>query len=151
MTFKNILVHLDDSRRCHQRVGVATKLAVDFGAELVGVYVVPTRELTPSVAALLPADMVARRLQETGAAQQKAEAQFREAARGAGLKAIEWRAPAGSSVNVAVEHARCADLAVLGQRDPGDADFAFFEELNQAVVLSAGRPALLILTLGCLR
>lgn len=144
MTFKNILVHLDDSRRCHLRLGVATKLAADFGAQLVGLYVVPTRELAPSVAALLPADIVARRLQETGAAQQNAEALFREAARSARLRAIEWRAPAGSSVNAAVEHARCADLAVLGQRDPGDADFAFLEELNEAVVLSAGRPALLV-------
>jgi nucleotide-binding universal stress UspA family protein len=144
MTFKNILVHLDDSRRCHLRLGVATQLAVDFGAELVGLYVVPTRELAPSVAALLPADVVARRLQETGDAQNKAEALFKKAAKTVGLKAVEWRAPAGSSVNVAVTHARCTDLVVLGQRDPGDADFAFLEELNEAVVLSAGRPALCV-------
>ena len=144
MTFKNILVHLDDSRRCHLRLGVATKLAADFGADLVGMYVVPTRELAPSVAALLPPEVVARRLQESGVAQQKAEALFRKAATAPGLKGVEWRAPAGSSVDVAVVHARSTDLVVLGQRDPGDADFAFLEELDEAVVLSAGRPALIV-------
>jgi nucleotide-binding universal stress UspA family protein len=143
MTFKNILVHIDDSH-CRLRVGAAVKLAGDFHAELVGLYAVPMRELTPSLAALLPADVVARRLRESGDAQQRAEELFRETARSAGLTAVEWRAPAGPSIESAIGHARCTDLAVLGQRDPGDADFAFLEELTEGVLLSCGRPCLVI-------
>ena len=142
--FKNILVHIDDSSNCKLRLGVAAKLASDFRAELVGLYAVPTRELTPSLAAVLPADVVALRLRESGDAQQRAEAWFRESARAGSVSATEWRAPAGASTENAVAHARCTDLAVLGQRDPGDADFAFLEELTKAVVLSAGRPCLVI-------
>jgi nucleotide-binding universal stress UspA family protein len=144
MTFKNILVHVDDSKRCDLRLGLAAKLAADFHAELVGLYAVPTRELTPSVAALLPADVVARRLRESGAAQENAETLFKHAAVAAGVSTTEWRAPSGSSASSAVAHARCTDLAVLGQRDPGDADFAFLEELTEGVVLSCGRPCLVV-------
>ena len=144
MTFKNILVHIDDSSHCRRRLGIAVKLATDFQAELVSLYAVPMRELTPSVAALLPTDVVARRLRESGEAQQRAEELFRETARSAGLTAIEWRAPAGPSIESAIAHSRCADLAVLGQRDPGDADFAFVEELTEAVLLSCGRPCLVV-------
>lgn len=142
--FKTILVHLDDSRRCHLRMGVAARLAANFRANLVGMYVVPTRELAPSLAALLPAQVVAQRLRETGAAQERAQTLFREAAVAAGVTATEWRAPAGSQIGTAVAHARCTDLAVMGQRDPADADFAFVEELTEAVVLSSGRPTLVV-------
>jgi len=144
MTFKNILVHVDDGRTCGRRLALAARLATDFGAELVGAYLVPTRELAPSVAALLPADVVARRLHETGVAQQEAEARFREAATAAGVASIEWRAPAGPAVESAVAHARCTDLVVLGQGDVGDADFAFGQQLTEAVVLGAGRPAVVV-------
>ena len=144
MTYGHIVVHVDDSQRCAERLGVAAKLACAFHAELVGMYIVPSRELSPSVAALLPADVVARRLEETGAAQAKAETLFRQVAGAAEVAAIEWRAPAGAPIDQAVANARCTDLVVLGQRDRADDDFAFVEELTQSVVLFAGRPALIV-------
>jgi nucleotide-binding universal stress UspA family protein len=144
MSFATLVVHCDDRSRCRQRLDVATRFTRDFGARLVGLYAVPTAELTPSVAALLPANVVERHLRETGEAQHRAEAVFRQASAAAGLAAIEWRAPAGNPVDAAVAHARCADLAILGQPDPDDPDAGFIEELAQAVVLSAGRPSLIV-------
>jgi len=69
---------------------------------------------------------------------------FRQATAVAGLTAIDWRAPSGKPVVAAVAHARCADLAVIGQPDPDQPDFEFLEELAETVALSAGRPALII-------
>jgi nucleotide-binding universal stress UspA family protein len=148
MMFKTILVHLDDSPRSAQRLGVVIRLATDFRSRLVGMYVVPTPELSPSLAALLPAEVVERRFQETGEAQQQAETLFRQAASAAGLTAIEWRAPAGSPIDTAVAHARCADLTVIGQGDPGSADSVFTAQLAGTVVLAAGRPTLIVPYVG---
>src|SRR6476659_6245542 len=113
MSLKTLLVHVNDKPQCKQQLDVAIRFALDFGARLVGIYLVPTVELTPSLAALLPDGVVARRLDETGALQAQAEKLFREAAQVAGLTAIEWRAPSGDPVSAAVAHARCADLTVI--------------------------------------
>jgi nucleotide-binding universal stress UspA family protein len=144
MSFKTILVHADDNPHCKQRLDVAIRFGLHFEAKLVGIYLVPTAELTPSVAALLPADVVARRLRETGEAQARAETLFRQATAAAGLTAIDWRAPSGKPVSAAVAHARCSDLTVIGQPDPDRPDFVFLEELAQTVALSAGRPILIM-------
>ena len=69
MSFKSILVHLDSGRRCAQRLDTAVRLAVGYRAQLIGVYLVAGIELAPSVAALLPRDLVERRLRELAAAQ----------------------------------------------------------------------------------
>jgi nucleotide-binding universal stress UspA family protein len=143
MSLKTLLVHVNDNPQCQQQLDVAIRLALDFGAKLVAIYLVPRIELTPSVAALLPQDFVARRLEETGAAQGQAEQLFRQAAQVANLTAIEWRAPSGDPVAAAVAHARCADLTVIGQPDIDQPDFHFLEELAQTVALSAGRPTLI--------
>ena len=143
MTLRTLLVHINDKPQCKQQLTVAIRLALDFGARLVGIYLVPTVELTPSLAALLPDDVVARRLEETGAAQAQAEKLFRQAAQVAGLTAIEWRAPSGDPVSAAVAHARCADLTVIGQPEADQPDVRFLEELAQTVALSAGRPTLI--------
>ncbi|MGC1817539.1 MAG: hypothetical protein WA900_07785, partial [Casimicrobiaceae bacterium] len=58
MAFKSLMVHLDDGAGSAQRMDLAVRLASRFGAGLVGVYLVPTSELTPTVAALLPAESV---------------------------------------------------------------------------------------------
>lgn len=131
-----------------QRVEAASRIAREFGAKLVGVYLVPTPEMTPSVSALLPDSVVNQRLAESGEAQQRAEARFRSAATGAGLSALEWRAPAGDAAQALVAHARGADLTVIGQPDPGDPDAPFAGDLAIAAILGSGRPTLVVPYIG---
>src|SRR5215471_19208176 len=128
MSFKSILVHLDGGRHCGQRLDAAVQLAVGFRAQLVGVYLVAGIELAPSVAALLPKDLVERRLRELAAAQNESEQLFRQSAATARI-AAEWRAPAGAPFDAAVAHGRCADLIVLGQSDSEDPERVFVDEL----------------------
>jgi nucleotide-binding universal stress UspA family protein len=146
--FKTIIVHLDDSPRSAQRLGVAIRLAIDFESALIGMYVLLAQDLSPTLALLLAPDIVEGRLRELGEAQDRAETLFRKAASAAGLKTIEWRAPAGPPIDTAVAHARCADLTVLGQCDPTSPESFFMAELVQAIVLSAGRPALIVPYVG---
>ena len=147
ITYKTLLVHVDDSEDCVHRVEAASRIARAFEARLVGAYLVHTPEMTPSVSALLPETMVNQRLADSGEAQQRAEAQFRAAATGTGLAAVEWRAPAGDPAHAITAHARGADLAVIGQPDDG-AEAAFAIDLANAVILGSGRPVLVIPYIG---
>ena len=144
MTFKAIAVHLDDGSLCEQRVDVAVRLARRFGGRLVGLYLVPMAELTPSIAAVLPPGVVERRLAESGDAQHRAEARFRNAAAPLGAAAIEFRAPAGDVLDAALAHTRCADLTVLAQPDADDAGADFTRRLAEHVLLGSGAPILLV-------
>ncbi|WP_233805285.1 universal stress protein [Paraburkholderia sp. HP33-1] len=141
MSYKTLLVHIDDSRRSDTRVAVALDLAQRWDAHLIGLYVVskdlarPLFGLDDHFAAKLTAQADVRR--------QTAREAFLTAAGRAG-RAAEWRAPAGPPVDITTLHARHADLLVLGQPDPLDAAAYVDEHFIGDVVLGAGRPALVI-------
>ena len=138
MDYRSILVHLDD-REEMACIDVAAALAARHGAELAGAYLVATRELTPFTQAMLPDSVVEHRLRDTGHAQARAEARFREAAARHALADAVWTAPAGAAIDAAIVHARHADLVVLAQPRAG-----FESDLVHAVVMQSGRPALVV-------
>ncbi len=140
MTSPTILVHVDDTPRSANRLRVAFDLSRHLGAHLVGMYLADAPALAPSVAALLPAEAVDRYLRNVGDRQRSAEEAFGRAASEAGVGAVEWRAPAGPAIDAAIAHARCADLTVLGQPEPAEADWGFDAQLVGAVLLESGRP-----------
>ena len=146
MPYRSMLVHVDNAATSASRIDYAARLAQACGAELAGVYLVPGTDMTPSAAAMLRADVVTRRLAEFDEAQHAAERTFRAATQAAGFGASDWRAPAGAPVDAAIAHGRCTDLFILGQRDPASA--AFSETLISNVLLSAGRPILVVPHLG---
>lgn len=143
MDIKSIMVHVDDGSTCAVRIDVALRVADRFRGALTGVYLVATPEVTPTVAALLPSDTVAQRIAATGDAQERAEATFRDAARGR-IGAIEWRAPAGVAVEGAVRNARFADLAIVGQPRADSNTFGFEQRLAESVLLQSGTPVLYV-------
>ena len=147
MSLKSILVHLDRGRHCRQRLDTAISVAVAFRAQLIGAYLVAGIELAPSVAALLPRDLVERRLRELADAQNRSEQLFRQTAVSAGV-AAEWRAPAGAPFDAAIAHGRCADLIVLGQSDSEDPESVFVDELIATTILSTARPTLIVPHIG---
>jgi len=143
MAFKTMIVHLDDSAVCDLRVQVAARVARHFGSALAGVYLVPTAEVTPSIAALLPPPVLEQRLRESGEAQRKAELKFRRRAAEPDLE-MDFRAPAGDAMAAAIAHTRCADLTVVGQPDPGDSNAPFARRLAEQVLLESGAPMLIV-------
>ena len=148
MTYRSIFVHVDDSDQTDLRLEAATRLARHYPAELTGAYIVSTRDLTPTESALLPADLVKARMGTVAQAQKDAEHRFRKAASAAGIKSVQWRAPAGDPVDAAVMQARYSDLAVVGQPVRKGPDAAFSTEVANAVVMDSGRPVLFVPYIG---
>jgi nucleotide-binding universal stress UspA family protein len=141
MSYRTLLVHLDDSRRCDTRVAIALDLAQRWDAHLIGLYVVDQDLARPLLGT--DDDFVAQLAAQADIRQQRAQDAFIGAAQRAG-RAVEWRAPAGSPVDIATLHARHADLLILGQPDPHDAATYLGERFVGDVVLGAGRPVLVI-------
>jgi nucleotide-binding universal stress UspA family protein len=144
MTYRSLVVHLDDTPRSDRRSALAARVARTFAADLAGVYVVASGQISPFASAMMPSDMVSARLAEAAGAQADAEARFRSATAAAELVAVEWRAPAGDPIEAAVMHARYADLAIFGQPSPDDAEAGFASDLAHAVIVRSGRPVLLV-------
>lgn len=145
MAYRTLLVHVDDRTSSQNRLAYAVALARREAAELVGLYVVPGTDVAPSTAAMLGSDAVVRRLERFSEMQHAAEQRFRAAVAAAGVDA-QWRAPAGPSIETAIAHARTTDLVVVGQRDPSEPGFG--DALVSGVLLSAGRPVLVVPSTG---
>lgn len=149
MSYKTLLVHLDDSERCNARLQLALDLARRWNAHLIGLYVVCQDLLEPLWRRDEPLRLAEyERLSDER--RQRAEQKFLAAAERAGCS-VEWRAPAGPATDNAIMHARHADLLILGQQDPGDR--ATFVERNfvEDVVMGCGRPAIVVPYAGEIR
>lgn len=146
--YQTILVHVDRSAESDGRLGIGIGLARDFAARLVGVYLDDAPEIAPSIAALLPNDTVERYTRNAGDAQSAAEEAFHQATAAAGVTDVEWRAPAGSPIDAAVAHSRCADLIIISQPNPAHARWSFPARLVAAVLLEGARPVLVIPCIG---
>lgn len=143
MDYATILVHVDASRRMHQRLQLAIKLALQFQATLIGLLAVGQPDPRSS-RYLVDGDGYLASYREwqhhTG-----------EVARHAFLGATdelliptEWRAPEWAAADTVVAEAHTADLIVLGQHDPADKDAFAEHHFVESVVLQCGRPVLVV-------
>jgi nucleotide-binding universal stress UspA family protein len=142
MTYKTLLVHLDDSRRADARLAFAADLALTYEAHLVGLYVVNQDVIRPLFTGEESLDLGANEARHAQA-RAAAQARFTDAAAKTGCR-FEWRAPAGPSVETVILHARHADLVVLGQEAPDDAASHIAAHFVEDVVMSIGRPAIVV-------
>jgi nucleotide-binding universal stress UspA family protein len=148
MTFKNIVVHVDTSAQCKQRLDVASNLARSFGAHLSGVYAIP-----PALTAMMmtaeyfPAELVAEQEERERERAKEAKAIFDKYMADAGI-AAEWRQREGALARVVAMNARYADIAVLSQADASSEYAGEAMELPADVALTAGRPVLVIPYIG---
>lgn len=148
MTYRSIFVHVDDSPQTDPRLDVASRLARRYPAEILGTYLVPTRELTATEVALMPLEVVRASRASNAKAQADAEGRFRGAMKSGGVAMSTWLAPAGDPIEAAVTRARYADLAIVGQPKHGSPDAGFLAGLASAVVMETGRPTLFVPYIG---
>ncbi len=149
MAFKNLLVHIDDSKACTDRIQAAIALAQEHGAHLTGLYISAEPALPGNIWAEVPIrakflatvkDRLAERIEAS-------EARFIGVVERAGLSA-ECRAancPGARIAELIGLHARYADMVVLGQPDHGG---EFEDHIAEDVVLSSGRPVLVVPCIG---
>jgi nucleotide-binding universal stress UspA family protein len=145
MTYKDLLVHLDDSQRCAQRVEAAVRLAARHGAHLTGFYPIVEIPLLNSIRERIPRDIRERMEAEAQAQAEAALKGFREAADRAGIvyETRTDRALDTTLARVLSMHARYADIVVLGRVDPNEPPDVG-SDLPEEVVLASGRPALVV-------
>ena len=140
MSYKTIVVHVDDGARASERLELGLRLAADFDAHLVALFAldagrVPSYALAEAGPLLQEIEL--RRRTEAAAA---AESEFRQAQRRASVNA-EWRLSMGGALPALQLSARYADLVIAGQPEPAD---ALAMTLAGDLVLSVGRPVLFV-------
>lgn len=149
MSCKTLLVHLDDGARSAARLDYALDLAARHDAHLIGLYVVCeelTRPLFLHGEDRWSAACDAQRDRNLNSA----HAAFLAAADRAG-RSVEWRAPDGAPTASAILHARHADLLILGQDDPEDRSAFVARHFVEDVIMSSGRPAIVLPYAGPIR
>jgi nucleotide-binding universal stress UspA family protein len=143
MAYKTILVHADAGVRTPVRLAVAAEIATRFEAHLIGLNAVSAMLLPGYVAAEGGAVLAEAQARAFEAQSQRARTLFDKAVAATGLTTREWRVSEFDAAAAITQHARYADLVVIGQPDAADqsgVDTAFAE----ATVLGAGRPVLMV-------
>lgn len=142
MTYKTILVHVDDSRHSAARVAFAIDLASKHDAHLIGLYAVCQDLFRPLLRRDVGLNLAKLEAQGTERMQRARESFAAAAECAAGT--FDWRAPAGCATDNVVLHARHADLVVLGQYDPDDPASFIARDFVEDVVMNCGRPVIVL-------
>lgn len=143
MALKDLLVHVDSSRQSPARLDAAVALAAAHDAHLVGLYVASPPHLPPHIRAQIPDDLLLAQQKREEESAARARGGFEDAIRRAGVNG-EWRFVEGAALPTLALHGRYVDLLVVGQRDPSGDSGADDPAIPDHLVLSAGRPSLVI-------
>ena len=143
---KDILVHVDSDKTCGSRLEVATKLARAHDAHLTGLYGIPQHPLPGYVKAEIRQEILDAIAAGHKAGAEEAERVFNAACKRDGV-AGEWRWSDGQVVEQLALHGRYADIVIVGQRDP-EAFASDFDQMPDRLILSAGRPVLVVPYVG---
>ena len=139
MTFKDILVHVDDGPRAALRLELAGRIAAGGQSHLIALNVRDQAELPSHLTAQFGGDI--NRIRARGDAEAAARTQAMvEAFQTPSGVTREWRDVAGLLTETVALHARYADLVVVGQAEEGDDSPRLADELFMAV----GRPVLVV-------
>lgn len=142
-SIKQLLVHLDASRRAGVRLRIARELSRQYGAALSALYAATPSfvdlpyapEISPGLASTLLAIDDERRA--------RARATFKEGPADAGGLWGELTEP--PVIGAFAQQALYADLLVLGQHDPSDVEAASVPaDFVESVLATSGKPALVI-------
>lgn len=145
MSYKTILLHVDESRHAAERIKLAATVAMAEHAHLIGTAVTgASRYLLQTQ---LRADSDPRLGEHLALLRTRAERglhDFEAAAQKLGLPSFEKRLvndEAGAGICL---QARYADLVVIGQIDPEESSPVVMSDFPQYVMLHCGRPVLLV-------
>ncbi len=149
MAYKNLLLHLDDTKDCPKRIEAALMLAAEHQAHLIGLYVAPESAMPAYIQTQVPQEAALKHRQRLTEHGEKLLQDFRQQAERVGV-AVETRLASGPEADISgtvALHARYADLAIIGQANEDDPP-AGGTRIPEEVTLSAGRPVLVIPYIG---
>lgn len=145
MSYKTVLVLLNDTTRTQQLLDASCAIVRLFEAHLTGLYILPASKVYSDVGMLATPmvfegyrDLFKSKLEET-------KSKFEARTKRDGFKA-EWRVVDSDYPDIAesaIAHARSADLVIIGQIDYGP-EGNIERDLVARLILESGRPVLII-------
>jgi len=146
MSYRTILVHVDNTDAAPARIKLAADLARREGAHLIGTALAGVPRYMCSGSAFdISGQFVSDYLRQAEKLADQALARFEELAERAEITSREQRRAEEDEYTGLCLHARYADLVVLGQTVPGgEAQGGPTSDLPQHVVLHCGRPVLMV-------
>jgi nucleotide-binding universal stress UspA family protein len=145
MTYRSLLVYLDQDRHCATRTRAAMALAKALDCHLAGVAPTGLIDLPAGLESAATLIDFAGLAWDTlrGQAERNAD-QFRNECRIAGVKSFEAVIDESDKAQSLVRHAHCSDLTVLSQADPSAPDHRAAQDLVEKIVLHSARPTLIV-------
>lgn len=144
MSYKTILVHVDQSSEAASRIELACTLARSQEAHLVGAALTGmTMEDYRDSNAGFAGQMSQQTIDEIKSGAEQALQQFETRARAAGIS-YERRYSDDDAETGLLLQARYADLVVLSQTGPDNIGFSIQRQLPEYLALHGGRPVLLV-------
>lgn len=149
MSYKTVLVHLNDERRAARLAAFATQFAKAHGAHLIGLYVVPLPVVLNEWPDIAIAEMIEAQRKSYREEAERVGKIFRDASMDLPLPS-EWRVLESQYATVAdalVECARMVDIVIALQ---ADASWHLTNTLDAAesAVMESGRPVIVVPNTG---
>ncbi len=150
MSYKNILVHLDDSDTCAERVAAAIALAKRQEALITGIALALESTISSYIGIEIPSSLTAAQQVLVEESAGRAIARFEAAASEAGVEFISRTisCPATKAPAQLAFFAKHADLTFVGQPNPDEQGAAFQESLMDGVLHNSGRPVYVVPYIG---
>ena len=150
MSYRSILVHLDDSPRCALRTEIAAGLALAHGAHLrglapAGLVNVPARLTPPASGSPNYFELAQASLNERAQALVR---EFEQRVRAIGVESFDGRVDEDDTVASLVQHAGVHDLVVLGQTDRASPSAKVDLALPEQVLMHGGTATLVVPVVG---
>jgi nucleotide-binding universal stress UspA family protein len=145
MSYKTLLVHVDDSKNVDARIELAAQLAMAEDAHLIGTAMTGvSRFLYESVAIDIGDPNITPYLDTL---RQRAEGtlqRFENTVQRIGVGSFEKRLTDDEAAGGLSLQARYSDLVILGQYDPDGTSSSAYADVPEYVVINSGCPALIV-------
>jgi nucleotide-binding universal stress UspA family protein len=145
MSYKTILLHLNDERRARHLLAHGVQLARALEAHLIGLHVFPTGMLNTPGPLRLPPEIVGSIKKRIRDEAERINAAFKDLTSNQPFVA-EWRnisSERGDPEAIVASHGRTADLIVASQSDPSW-DLSPMLDFPERLALESGRPVLMV-------
>ncbi|MBI1889209.1 MAG: universal stress protein [Burkholderiales bacterium] len=145
MTYKTILVHVDQSDHRIERMRIASRLALTQGAHLIGAAMTGISRLIYEAGMISPNDpSLSDHIEVLRERAMRSLDSFEVAADKAGITSFEKRLVDDEASGGISLQARYADLVVVSQTDLDDTASGTLPDFPEYVVLNSARPVLIV-------
>ena len=150
MAYKDILVHLDDTKECLARMEAAIALAKRQEASVTGIALALDSTISTYIGIDIPSSLSEQQKELVQKAAETAVSKFEKLASAEEVKHVSRiiNCPASKAAAQLAFHARHADIAFLGQPKPDSPGAHFQETLLEGVLFASGRPVYIVPYIG---